>query len=190
MKKSLVPLGAALLVLAVTGCETDNAISARIQEKSAAYANLSLREKTFIARGAVSTGFTPDMVYMAVGSPSKVAPVRFPEGGQGEIWTYQNFYPAFDGGNMRYTSPTTESVYQPAQFVNNPYTSQADYDGEEYSISGGPTRTPLGMSRTPGSIAATGGPQGGSMEPADLQAYTLQVFIADGKVSAISLQPN
>ena len=178
------------LVLAVTGCETDNAISARIQEKSAAYAHLGLREKTFIAKGAVSTGFTPDMVYMAVGTPSKVAPVKFTEGGQGEIWTYRNFYPAFDAGSMHYTPPTTESVYQPERFVNYPYTSVTDYDGEEFYMSGGLTNKPLGMTRTPGSIAATGGPQGGSMEPADLQAYTLRLVIADGKVSAISLQPN
>ena len=36
---------------------------------------------------------------------------------------------------------------------------------------------------------ATGGPQGASMEPSDLQSYTLYVLFEDGKVTKLGINP-
>jgi hypothetical protein len=49
---------------------------------------------------------------------------------------------------------------------------------------------PVGMSRSPESIAKTGGPQGGTMEPADLTSYTIEVLFAGGKVVRIGAEKN
>ena len=40
------------------------------------------------------------------------------------------------------------------------------------------------------SIGTTGGPQGGSMEPADLQSYTFIVTLTNGQVTKMKLDPN
>jgi len=47
-----------------------------------------------------------------------------------------------------------------------------------------------GLGTGPQSIATTGGPQGGSMELADLPSYTLWVTFQDGKVVKLKLDPN
>src|ERR1019366_1300535 len=79
MKKLPVVLGVALgFALLVTGCETD-ALSARIQEKSAVYATLKPWQKKYVDTGVVAMGFTPDMVYMAIGNPTKTEIVGAPE---------------------------------------------------------------------------------------------------------------
>jgi len=94
MKKQFIPFGAVLtLALLISGCETDGGVTARIQEKSTAYAELQQPEKDCIAQGNVMPGFTSDMVYMAVGSPTKVEPERLPDGTDAEIWTYNNYFP-------------------------------------------------------------------------------------------------
>ena len=87
MKKPLILASAAsLLALFVTGCESDGGIAARTQEKSAVYAILKPWEKNYIAKGTISQGFTPDMVYMAMGNPSKTEITTLPDGA-GEVWT-------------------------------------------------------------------------------------------------------
>lgn len=188
MKNSSSLLGAALgLALLAAGCETTGP-SARIQEKSAAFATLKVWERSFIEKGVVATGFSSDMVYMAVGNPTKVEPVKFAGDGQGELWTYANYYPSADAGQARYAPFTTESIYQPAT------TEIALPDigtGHGFGVAGsngGPA--PIGMSKTHQSISTTGGPQGGSMEPADLQGFTLQVLFQNGRVTRIGVKPN
>ena len=81
----------------VTGCETDGGIAARTREKSAAYATLKISEKRFIDKGIIAIGFTPDMVYMAMGRPSKVESKAYPEGDR-ELWTYSRYYPNYEAG--------------------------------------------------------------------------------------------
>jgi hypothetical protein len=79
MKKLAVILGVALgFALLVTGCKTDG-LSARIQEKSAVYGTLKPWQKKYVDTGVVAMGFTPDMVYMAIGNPTKTEPAGAPE---------------------------------------------------------------------------------------------------------------
>jgi len=55
----------------------------------------------------------------------------------------------------------------------------------------GAEKVPLGMDRNGGeSIGKTGGPQGGSMEPATLQSYTMQVLFQNGKAAKMAAVAN
>ena len=190
MKKRSLPLGAAaLFAVFVTGCETDGGIAARTQEKSAVYATLKLSEKRFIEKGVIAIGFTPDMVYMAMGHPSKVESQEFPEGKR-ELWTYSHYYPNYDAGQGFRTAPyTTESHYQRDTTVAANGRSYGDP-----TAANGMHREPIGMDignrGTGPSIDGGSPPQGGSMEPADLQSYTFMVLFKDGKVARFGADPN
>ena len=168
MNQQPMPIGAAVLfALLVTGCATDDT-TARTQEKSAVYATLSRREKHFIAKGRIAVGFTPDMVYMAMGHPSKVKPVTI-SGETAELWIYDNYYPPVDAYHMRYSDFGPELPYQPVPTV----------DG-----------LPAGEGPSPASVATTGPPQGGSMEPADLKSFTIWVLFQNGQVVRLMGAPN
>ena len=169
MKKPLLAFGAAgLLVLLLAGCESDN-ISARVREKSGVYAALPPAQKEKINQGVVALGFSTEMVYMAMGHPSKVEPVE-DTGGRAELWTYRNYYPPVDAAHLRYAGYRTETPYQP---------------GRTYSG----TTIPIGLRRNGSTGEYTGGPQGGVMEPADLQAFTLRILFQDGKVKRLGIGP-
>ena len=172
MKKCLPLLGAALgFALLLTGCESDNS-SSRIQEKSAVYATLKPWQKKNIDKGIVAMGFSPDMVYMAIGNPD----TKQPEG-TGEMWTYKHYYPTVGADQVKYTM-NTEQHY-------------ANSSNLAPGMPGSLAKTgPQAGSRTPTSISQTGGPQGGSMEPADMVSYTLWVTFEGGVVTHLKLEPN
>lgn len=90
--KSFVTLATALLaVIALVGCDASSGAAARIQEKSAVFAQLTPEQKHRIEAGSIERGYTTDMVYMALGKPSKVKEKTSPEGTV-VMWTYNNFY--------------------------------------------------------------------------------------------------
>jgi len=174
MKNYLLPAGTAIvLALLITGCETDGGVSARGQEKSATYTRLKVWEKKLIDKGTISQGFTPDMVYIAMGRPDKVE-TQDSTDGKTELWIYRRYYPNGDAiQGFRHADYTTESAYQPQMATH-------ESNGR-----------PVGMNRGVGqSISTTGGPQGGSMEPADLRSYTIKVLFADGKVAHLGAELN
>jgi len=171
MKKTLPLLGVALgFALRITGCESDSS-SARIQEKSAVYATLKPWQKKNIDKGVVALGFTPDMVYMAIGNPSTKTPI-----GAGEMWIYKNYYPSAAAEQVRVTF-NTESHYA------NSSNLAPGMPG-----SNAPSGSRAGKS-TP-SNSQTSGPQGGSIEPADLVSYTLWLTFENGVVSKMKLDQN
>jgi hypothetical protein len=167
MKTSHCLVGAALgLTLLLTGCESDG--SARIQEKSAVYASLKPWQKKYIDTGVIAKGFTPDMVYMAIGNPSEKKPAD-----GGELWTFKNYYPSVAADQNKRALNTETAM--------------------DHSLSGGmqmQNGSPTFSSRTGQSISNTGGPQGGSLEPADLQSYTLWVTFQNGVVTKMKLEMN
>ena len=179
------PLFAAALGLAllVTGCETDGGIAARTREKSAVYATLKVSEKRFIDKGVIAIGFTPDMVYVAMGHPSKVESKDYPEGKR-ELWTYSRYYPNYDPGTGFKTVPySTEGHYQRAL-------SQDAAGTDPHSNFN--AQIPNGMDENQGpDIFKAGRPQGvSSAEPADLQSYTFLILFKDGKVARFGADPN
>jgi len=170
-------LNAAVLLAAVAaGCTGDPGIATRTREKSAAYATLTPREKKHIDQGAIALGYTVDMVYMAIGHPSKMRPVEG-AAGKGELWTYSNYYPPVDAAHVKRGPYTTESLYQPSSAVIGSPT-----------VIGG-QRTPFGGGRS-SSLSASNGPQGGPLDLADLKSYTLLVLFEQGKVTWIGLRPS
>lgn len=90
--KSLVTFGALLIAaIALTGCDATTGTAARIQEKSAVFAQLTPEQKKRVEAGSIERGYTTDMVYMALGKPSKVREKDSPDG-MVVMWTYNNFY--------------------------------------------------------------------------------------------------
>ena len=173
---------AVLLTFLVTGCETDDGgITARTQEKSAAYAKLQFWQKSFIAKGVIAEGFTPDMVYMAMGKPNKIDTKQLSQGSV-ELWTYSQYYPNVDAVHgFEFASYNSDSAYQP---LMPKYQKQTSSGLERPEI-------PWGMDRgQTQSIGVTGGPQGGSMEPAGLRSYTVLVLFQDGHVARIGVAQN
>ena len=174
MKKCLLLLGAALgFALLITGCDTDNS-SGRVQEKSAVYATLKPWQKKDIDGGVVALTMTPDMVYMAIGNPSTKTP-----NGTGEVWIYKNYYPTVGADRVRTTLNSDQmgaaaSASKPGGLagINTARTSQAA------SAKAGP------------SLSQTGGPQGGSMEPSDMQSYTFTVTFENGVVAHLKIEPS
>lgn len=89
-------LGAALLL---AGCST---VNSRIHEKSSVFASLDPVTQATIQHGDVGLGFTPDMVYMALGHPDATRH-RLSNDGPAETWIYNsNYYDAAYVGYHRW----------------------------------------------------------------------------------------
>ncbi|MBP6507371.1 MAG: hypothetical protein KA257_07380 [Opitutaceae bacterium] len=76
---------ALLLAGALTGCNT---VTERIAEKHEAYDELEPEAQQAIKQGRVGVGFTPDMVYMALGQPTKIVTSA---DGKETTWSFMNF---------------------------------------------------------------------------------------------------
>ena len=166
------------------GCEFDNGIALRKKEKPEVYASLQLWQKRFIDKGVIAKGFTSDMVYLAMGTPSKLETKDLPEG-HAELWSYKNYYPndmQATMGGYRAAEFSRESPYQP-QFKptqDNPDLSPDPHNNMNPQI-------PVGMAshNLSPSLFKAGPAQGASMEPADLQSYTYLILFLNGKVVRI-----
>jgi len=97
MKKLLTLVAILAGLIALPACST---INSRIAEKSAVYQSLDTATRAKIAQGDVGLGFTPDMVYMALGQPD-ARRQAITSTGQTETWIYQSYFddyqPAFGG---------------------------------------------------------------------------------------------
>ena len=174
--KKLSYLLAAALALALLVTAANASASSRKKEKAAVYATLKPWQKRYVDNGIPSVGFTPDMLYMAIGNPSDKKAVS-----NGEVWIYKNYYPTTAADKVKYTLTTERSMDH--NVIGGMLMESTG------GIGGG--QRPAGSSQggTTGSISQTGGPQGGSMEPADLASFTLYVAFQNGVVSQMRLDP-
>lgn len=161
MKKYLAPVGALLALLVLAGCESSG-VTARIQEKSALFNSLEPWQQRDIQSGLVNPGFSTDMVYMALGKPSKIVTTA---DGQETIWTYSNYYP-----------PVAQYQAQ----------ASADNSGGKYYGTVDSSSSP----RNPASLSATGqkGTAQTSLDVPDLPADTLYVTFRNGQVTRTQLE--
>ncbi|MCF7687908.1 MAG: hypothetical protein K9M98_02985 [Cephaloticoccus sp.] len=159
---TLAALAAGLLIN--TGCESTG-ISTRINEKSAVFATLTLEQQKYIRQGAVEIGYTSDMVYMALGKPSKVKSKDSPDG-LVEMWTYNNYYPSVTATQLVAGSKSTQSGSWNSVNVG---TNDGHSGGASLSstVQSGP-RTELGF--------------------ADIPTHTLYVLMLNGKVFDLKLE--
>ncbi|MBS0663306.1 MAG: hypothetical protein JSR48_08570 [Verrucomicrobia bacterium] len=87
MNSRWMTVGAIALTVLGTGCSSSS-IESRIAERAAAFQSLAPENQQAVREGAIAVGFTPDMVYMALGQPSE----RGNAPGGFEVWTYRNFF--------------------------------------------------------------------------------------------------
>ena len=82
-----------LSAIALLGaCST---VNSRISEKSAVFSSLDPNTQAKISHGDIDIGFTPDMVYMALGNPD-VRRESITANGQTETWIYRTYYDDYD----------------------------------------------------------------------------------------------
>ncbi len=97
--KKLFQLPILLCAIALLGaCST---INSRINEKSAVFNSLDPNTQAKITHGDIDIGFTPDMVYMALGRPDSTRQAVSTDG-QTETWIYRSYYDDYDPAFMGY----------------------------------------------------------------------------------------
>lgn len=113
---SLLALGCAL---ALAGCNT---VEDRIAENRAYFDGLSPLEQENIRNGAIDLGYTPQMVYLALGEPDLVGYEKSTEG-ETEVWTYQASRFADYPVAPYYVGPYSRWYYSPyyGGFICRPY---------------------------------------------------------------------
>ena len=90
-----VPLLLAVAV-ALAGCDT---IDQRIGRKSAVFGALPAAEQARLRQGTVAIGDTPDMVYIAIGEPSRRLEKRTAVSNR-TIWIYRRYYEDYAGADF------------------------------------------------------------------------------------------
>lgn len=80
----------------LVGCQS---VESRIREKPDVYAGLDIETQDKIKQGIIDLGYTPDMVYLALGEPSEKRETRT-ENGRTLTWIYNTYYNRYDGSQM------------------------------------------------------------------------------------------
>jgi len=80
----------------LVGCQS---VESRIREKPDVYAGLDLETQDKIKQGIIDLGYTPDMVYLALGEPNQKRESRT-ENGRTLTWIYNTYYDRYDGTQM------------------------------------------------------------------------------------------
>ena len=161
MKKSVLLFTALASILVFAGCESSG-VSARIQEKSAVYGALQPWQQRDIQNGVVSVGSTTDIVYMAVGKPSKI--VTSADGAE-TTWTYNNYYPPSAQSHAQATLNMAGSANNPTRVENS--------------------NSPRGANK---SDTSTRGSTQSSLDVAEIPSDTLYVIFRDGVVYQTKLE--
>lgn len=74
-------------------------VESRIREKPEVYAGLDVETQYKIQQGIIDLGYTPDMVYLALGEPSQKRETMT-ENGRTLTWIYNTYYDRYDGSQM------------------------------------------------------------------------------------------
>ncbi len=86
-------LCAAAFVLLLAGCST---IDSRIREKQDLFNRLDPQTQSKLRQGIVEVGDTPDMVYIALGTPDE-RHQRITATGDEAVWVYRTYYEQYEG---------------------------------------------------------------------------------------------
>ena len=109
-----------LLLLGWAGCST---FEKRSEEKAAIFASLDTEAQEKLRQGMVEIGYTPDMVYIALGTPDSKSE-RTTANGSDITWIYSAYYSEYiETRNVGYRrmvqyNPVTKSYivyYEPVQ---------------------------------------------------------------------------
>ncbi|WP_152032595.1 hypothetical protein [Ereboglobus luteus] len=125
MKNAVSVLTILVAALVMAGCST---VDSRIKEKQSVFDSLTPTEQANVRQGIIGVGYTPDMVYMAMGKADKVKSRVTPKGTV-TTWIYNQYYQEYMGrrfvGYRRdmyydsrakvwrvYYTPVSEAVYR------------------------------------------------------------------------------
>jgi hypothetical protein len=103
------------LVLALAGCST---IDSRIREKQAVFDRLDPQTQDKIRQGIVEVGYTPDLVYVALGRPDERYQKVTAKGDE-TSWIYKTYYEQYEG--MAHVGYRRVVFYDPADRVYHLY---------------------------------------------------------------------
>jgi hypothetical protein len=163
---------ASVAALVLTGCngltpkaETEH----RIQEKGDFFTKLTEHQQNDILGGAVERGNTPDMVYMALGKPTKVVTSA---DGQRAMWVYIEYYSHKGAVSTGLNSPNSSHYTPGLVAANTPY--NGDPNGPKW-------QQPMAFG-----TAGTLGPVQ-MLELPDMLTKTVYIFFHGGKVAEIKL---
>ncbi len=123
-----------LLVVPLVALAACSTVNSRIREKAAVFDQLSPADQARIRQGVINLGFTPDMVYMALGNPTEVRD-QMVHSVREQVWIYSTYFDRYEGtvnaGYRRwiywdprirayriYYEPVYGDVYQPAKETN------------------------------------------------------------------------
>ncbi len=87
---------AILLAILAAGLAACSTVSRRIGEKPDVFAKLDPATQAKIKQGIIDLGFTPDMVYLALGKPDEIRD-RVTAAGREAVWTYNSYYDRYEG---------------------------------------------------------------------------------------------
>ncbi|HTB81500.1 MAG TPA: hypothetical protein VK717_11505 [Opitutaceae bacterium] len=91
MRRTLILFAALMLMLA--GCNT---IDSRISQKQDVFNRLDPQTQAKIRQGIVEVGYTPDMVYIALGTPDEQHQ-KVTAKGDDTTWVYRTYYEQYEG---------------------------------------------------------------------------------------------
>ncbi len=161
-RTTIVGCGVAVaLLLATAGCQHPR--NARIEEHAALFQSLDPAVQRIIREGLVDYGFTPVLVYMALGKPNRSAAAES-ESGRVETWTYRNFVYGNTGAVKLAANLPGNKPYGPIVSSNAPGGPSI------FSTKAGPVQPTI----SDGSDAAVG---------------TLQIEFRNGRVSTLRVDP-
>jgi len=83
----------AAFVFLLAGCST---INSRIREKQDLFNRLGPSTQAKLRQGIVEVGYTPDMVYIALGTPDE-RHERVTAQGDDTVWVYKTYYEQYEG---------------------------------------------------------------------------------------------
>jgi hypothetical protein len=189
----LARLGFAALIVSLTGCETTS-INSRIAEKSAVFGTLNEATQKNLREGTIEQGYTADMVYIALGSPSKVK-VRDTAQGKVGIWEYANFFPA---DYTEATAPDGTKTSEPEQVTaTSSFTTPGhnDYGHVKKSPDKAPSYLALDRRGTNPGTPKEGSFSGRSaamdlLDIPDMDSASLYVIFFEGRVAQIKMRRN
>ncbi|MES2693646.1 MAG: hypothetical protein V4773_09245 [Verrucomicrobiota bacterium] len=118
-------LAAAAAVVTLAGCNT---FDSRAKQMSAVYDQLPASEQQRLERGAINIGDTPEMVYIALGSPDEKRDTTSADGTK-TTWVYNTYWQQYEGqawlgyrrvivparsgrGYVVFHEPVTQDVYR------------------------------------------------------------------------------
>lgn len=157
--------------LLLTGCLTGG-FTARSQEKSDTFSRLTPAVQKHLENGNVEKGYTDDMVYIALGKPSKIENRESPDGPV-QVWIYKNMALPNTGGfqGLQYNTdhaigpgyaPNTSIASQNANQARSSTSQQGNYINSDAVAAG--TELP------------------------DLPTGTLYIFLFQGRVFKMSIK--